>query len=326
MQRFTIGNKKRVLEEGIELLDIEEPYRDEKGELRWISTSKKPIYDADGKIVGLIGISRDITKRKFLEDNLKIEVKKQLKSLREKDKLIAQQNKLIAMGEMIENIAHQWRQPLNSINASVMLLDDKLQEYNIDDTEIENELDEIENITTYMTTTIDDFRNFYAKEKKKTTFSLKDSILKTVSIVKKLFKYNNVSIVYSSIVDVELYSYKSELEQALLVILNNARDALVKSETKDKKIEISVINAQKETTIIISDNAGGIKEEYLSKVFEPYFTTKHKTKGTGLGLYTSKMIVEQSMGGLLLVENTEDGALFKIILRNRVEGGVVINA
>jgi len=306
--------QRKVLEDGIELLDIEEPYKNELGEQRWISTSKKPLFDKNNNIIGLIGISRDITRRKQLENNLKDELENQIKILMEKDQVIAQQTKLIAMGEMIENIAHQWRQPLNSINASVMIIADKIEEYNIYNEDINSELDDIEEITIYMSNTIDDFRNLYTQDKQQIKFKLSDILNRTISIVKKIFIYNNIVIKYKPSIDIELFNYKNELEQALLVILNNAKDALINNKVKNKTINIDIITDEQKVYIKISDNAGGIKEEYLEKIFEPYFTTKHKKQGIGLGLYTSKMLIEESMNGELLVANIRNGVVFTIIL------------
>ncbi|WP_419764418.1 MAG: transporter substrate-binding domain-containing protein [Arcobacter sp.] len=259
-----------------------------------------------------------IIQKEKLNKALREKVREELEKSRQKDNMIFHQNKLISMGEMIENIAHQWRQPLSQINASVLVIDDKIAEKRIDSKGIEKELNDIENMTKYMSHTIDDFRNLLSQEKNIEIFTLNDILEKTFMIIESSLKYHNIAIEENVRDNFKISGYKSELMQVLLVILNNAKDILIENKVKLPKIMISIYSKNELMNIKISDNGGGVVQENLQKIFEPYFTTKYKTQGTGLGLYISKVIIEQGMNGKLEVENNKTGACFTISL-NRAE-------
>ena len=236
------------------------------------------------------------------------------KSLLDKDKMIFEQNKLASMGQMLENIAHQWRQPLAHINSIVYLIDFQLGREKIEKEKIEKELDEIETVTEYLSQTIDDFKEFLDVNKPKQHFIVQDSIKKTISIIKASFEYHKIKIDLWLDEQVEIYNYPNLLEQSMLSILNNAKDALVQRDIPNPTVSIEVKEFKSFLEIYIFDNAGGIKKENLLKVFEPYFTTKGESNGTGLGLYISKMMIEDGMQGKIFVYNVEKGACFKILL------------
>ena len=218
------------------------------------------------------------------------------------------------MGEMIEHIAHQWRQPLSQVNSAVLVVDALLERHGLEDTQIEFKLSEIESLTKYMSMTINDFKNFFVEEKQKFFFRLKDVINYVVDIA--WFSLNNKDISLSVHVDdnINMRNYANELQQVILVLINNARDVLEIEQVEDPEIMIDVESSTHHVTIKVSDNAGGIDESILDKVFDPYFTTKQATNGTGLGLYISKMIIEESMEGSLSVKNSDKGAEFSIVL------------
>ncbi|MEA1892653.1 MAG: sensor histidine kinase [Campylobacterota bacterium] len=243
---------------------------------------------------------------------LEVKVKEEVQKSKEKDKILFQQNKMVSMGEMIENIAHQWRQPLAQINSSILLLDDFIHEKNAHDDDIEKELQDIENLTQYMSKTIDSFRNFFDKNKKKTKFFLKENIDSSILILKNSIKVHNIDIELFSKENYEYYGLEDELQQVILILLNNAKDILSEREIKRPKIEIKIKKDKEKFIITICDNAGGVPVELLDKIFEPYFTTKHKTQGTGLGLYISKLIIEENMRGSLYLKNSANGACFSI--------------
>lgn len=249
---------------------------------------------------------------------LKKEMKEQLEQIVEKDRMIFEQNKLTAMGEMIENIAHQWRQPLSQINSAVLLIDDEVYDLKIKNELIQTKLSEIESMTRYMSKTIDDFKDYYSKDKEKHTFKISDTIVKAISIVDASFHYNSISIEYDLDKKLDFYGIENELLQVILVILNNAKDILVDREISKPHIEVILKKQNKKIFIQIRDNGGGIDLESPQKIFEPYFTTKHKSQGTGLGLYLAKRIIEESMGGYLGVENIKAGACFTIKLENKM--------
>jgi signal transduction histidine kinase len=248
-----------------------------------------------------------------LNKNLEHKVHERTKKLEE---LMYVQNKMASMGKMIENIAHQWRQPLASINTSVMLIDKKSSTNKDIYTKIEQELDSIESITDYLSKTIDDIRNFYSKEKTKRSFYLSDIVSSSINIVNSLFKKDNIDVIKECNTTIKISSYPNELQQVILSILQNAKDALVENSIKEPKVYIVVSQSidNKEVFIKIIDNAGGIDKNIIDKIFDPYFTTKSAQEGTGIGLYITKMIIEQSLNGSILAYNIDDGACFEISL------------
>ena len=240
-----------------------------------------------------------------LEDRVKEEVVKNLN----KDRILQQQAKQASMGEMIGYISHQWKQPLNSLSLNIQNLkydyDDNLVNQNFVDDFIVRNVDTI----NFMSKTINDFRNFYRVDKVKKVFSIKDAIEKTINIVKLELENHNITYSISG-GDFNIDGFESEFQQVILNIISNAKDAILENQIKDGKIKIAIKN----NSIYIADNAGGVPEDIMDKIFEPYFTTKSESKGTGIGLHMSKMIIVDSMGGKLKIYNKEDGAVFEIVL------------
>ncbi|WP_152020123.1 PAS domain-containing sensor histidine kinase [Aliarcobacter butzleri] len=243
-----------------------------------------------------------------LEKRIEDEIKKNTKQ----QHMIMQQNKLAQMGEMIENIAHQWRQPLAQINSSIILIDAILEKHNFKDTLVENKLTEIESLTSYMSKTISDFKNFFNPNKKKTIFNVEEAIQKANDILKGLINSHHIQLEMNIEKDLKINSYLGELQQVILIIINNSIDAFIHMNIHFPKILINAYTDNESLVIHIEDNALGINSDLLDKIFEPYFTTKHKAQGTGLGLYIAKMIVENSLLGFLSVENKQNGACFRI--------------
>lgn len=235
-----------------------------------------------------------------------------VKQLREKDHMIIKQSRQAAMGEMIGNIAHQWRQPLNSIGVIVQNIEDA---YNYDELTMEYMVEKINNVMTllsYMSHTIDDFRNFFKPDKEKQSFSIAESVRSSLSFMDANFSHNNIKVDVDVVEDIKIWGYPNEYAQVLLNILNNARDIIKEREIKYGEIKIRVNASYSRSVVEIEDNGGGIRPDVIEKIFEPYFTTKEM--GTGLGLYMSKMIVEKNMGGELKVENRGDGAVFTLLI------------
>jgi len=250
----------------------------------------------------------DITKQKLIEAKLT-----------QKEKLLIQQSKMAQMGEMLENIAHQWRQPLSLITTSASGIKVQL-EYGILTNEILNDsLDNIEQSAKHLSNTVDDFRNFYKDDKVKKAFALKDAVESSLSLVSSKFK-NQKIIVSMDIEDIEISGYENELIQVFINILNNAKDELIKFTEQKKVIFISAIEAKETVTIFFQDNAGGIQEGTLTHIFDNHFTTKEEVDGTGIGLYMSKLIIDNMDGEIkasnekFYFENKEyTGARFSII-------------
>ena len=262
-------------------------------------------------IIDLTELKKTQNKLKILNENLEKEVSKQVEENRIKNEMLFHQAKLASMGEMINNIAHQWRQPLSSINSTVMVMDNILKKENIKNVLLENNLCDIELQTKYMSDTIENFRNFFQPNKQKEDFLLSQAVENTLKIIDTNFQKNKINVDLVIDNDNKIKGYQGELIQVLITILNNSKDALLNSNIKDKKIIINI-----EDNITIEDNAGGIKIDTLEKIFEPYFTTKHPNQGTGIGLYMAKMIIESSLNGTIKVENEEKGARFTIAFKS----------
>ena len=241
-------------------------------------------------------------------------VEAEVEKSREKDRMMQIQSKQAAMGEMIGNIAHQWRQPLNEIGLYVQNLQD-IYEFEELTAETLNEIVEKTMVKLeYMSQTIDDFRNFFRSDKEKTRFLLKDSINKTLSLTEASFKNKFVKIGLYLQEDIYITGYPNEFSQVVLNILNNAKDILVERKVENPQVTINLSGQGEKVILTIADNAGGIDENIIDKIFEPYFTTRGQITGTGLGLYISKTIIERNMAGRLSVKNIEGGAEFKIEL------------
>ena len=230
--------------------------------------------------------------------------------IKEQQAIMIEQQKLASMGEMIGNIAHQWRQPLNALGLVLQNIKKAYERDRLDEAYIEKSVNKGKMLINKMSSTIDDFRNLIKSKKLKENFYIKDVIKDVLEMVEASLKNHNIEIEVNCDENLKTYSYPNELFQVLVNLVNNSKDAFI----ENKKSGIITIDCyEKENNIFISvtDTAGGIPFE-PNKVFEPYFTTKDN--GTGIGLYMSKMIIDQDMNGLLSVENVEDGAKFTIKL------------
>ena len=225
-----------------------------------------------------------------------------------------EEEKLASMKEMMDNIAHQWRQPLSQINSIVSVLDNRLYELNIDDEIINEKLLEIEKLTKYMSDTIDDFKGYFDEDDTKKEFVINDVIEDVVSVIGSSLKKDAIELRVSTDGCYTLYGYPNELKQIIIVLINNAKDVLLKRNVHQAKIEISLKEDPQAYVIEVCDNGGGMTRTVMQKIFEPYFTTKHKSQGTGLGLYMSRKIIQERFCGSLSVRNIHNGVLFSITL------------
>ncbi len=249
------------------------------------------VYDENKKVKNYIGIFSDTTAQKIQEEKLK-----------DQERLLQQQSKMAAMGEMIENIAHQWRQPLSVISTiSTGIIFKK--EMNISDEEDEiHELEKINESSQYLSETINDFRDFLNTNKPKSKFNLKNTLEKSLKLVSSKFKNRNIRTVIE-IKDIWVYGVENELIQVFLNIFNNSRDALENRSLEEKLILVDTEETSDFITINIKDNAKGIDSDIIQRVFEPYFTTKHKSQGTGIGLYMSQEIIVKHFKGTIRCYN-----------------------
>jgi signal transduction histidine kinase len=249
---------------------------------------------------------------KDLTGELEIKVAERAAELREKDELLLVQGRQAAMGEMIGNIAHQWRQPLNSLGLIIQELS-----FSSDKNELTHENVKLCTaksmaLIQHMSKTIDNFRNFFKPDVAKSRFNLSEVITNSLTIVEDRIKNLNVDVAVSIASDSVVNGYQNNFAQVILNIINNACDALVERKVKEPKISITVSGDQDKSTVLISDNAGGVPPEVIDKVFDPYFTTKGPQQGTGIGLFMARTIIEKNMGGKLTVTNNADGAEFRI--------------
>ena len=250
-----------------------------------------------------------------LNEKLERQVEEKAAALIESERLLAQQAKMAMMGEMIGAIAHQWRQPLNSLGITIQDVKEAYRFEELDEAYLERfEKRAMEQVYA-MSKTIDDFKNFFSPNKKEESFFVEDAIDESLNILDSQLKIHSVAV----LLDKEkpkhrCVCYKNELKQALLNILANAKDALFEKNPKNKFIKINVNDVKGGVQIEIEDSAGGIAEEIIDKIFDAHFTTKAEKGGTGIGLYMTKQIIEESMGGTIWVENTGDGAKFTIVV------------
>jgi PAS domain S-box-containing protein len=287
-----------------------------ENETRWISCRTLVLKDYSGNVVNFYGYINDITKIKLSEQELKVKVEDEVSKNREKDRILIQQSKLAAMGEMLGNIAHQWRQPLNGVGLYLQFIRDNYKDESNEEL-ISKYFDKAATQIHYMSDTIDDFRNFYKPSKERARFRIKDAIESSLEIIKAQLKNENIELILD-IEDVDLLNFENELKQALLNIFNNAKDAIIlkiQKEEFDGHIKVKTQLTSEYLEIYIENNGGHINEDIIEKIFEPYFTTKFESQGTGIGLYMTKSIIESNMGGKIMVKNIDnDSVSFNISL------------
>ncbi len=261
----------------------------------------------------LINSNQDRLQVQFKEKNvsignkiLKIIAVMDITQIKQKEKILSHQSKMASMGEMIGNIAHQWRQPLTAISVAAGGIKLNYELDMIEEEEILRELDNIVNNTQFLSATIEDFQNFLKDDRSTTNFSLKNTVEKTISIISANLESNDINIVKNFHKNIQINGIQNDLIQVLLNIINNAGDILktLKNTNQKKYIIIDVNSDDSYINIQIQDSAGGVPANIIGKVFEPYFTTKHQSQGTGLGLYMTHQIIEK-MHGTIEVSNHE---------------------
>jgi PAS domain S-box-containing protein len=269
-----------------------------------------------------------------LNRELDLRVREEVQQRLENEQLLIHQSRLAAMGEMIGMIAHQWRQPLNALGLIIQNIKDAYEYGELNKEHLNDNVKKGMDIIKHMSQTITDFRNFFRPDKEKTKFDVKLALANVLSMISAQLKAKNISYRITchehnktfedfphviSCGEFIIEGYENELKQVFLNLISNAHDAIVESRAKghmpaDEKghIDCDFERNGDKIVIRITDNAGGIPEEIIDRVFDPYFTTKEQGKGTGIGLYMSKMIIERSMGGKLTVKNVDGGAEFRI--------------
>jgi signal transduction histidine kinase len=292
--REKLINVHKSLDDG-KIHSIEIKIRRNDNKVLTLLESGKLVFE-DGEPIKIVGTTLDITE------------------LRMQDAILIQQSKSAQMGEMINMIAHQWRQPLNAISSAVIKLNLQSEMDILTKQEINETTKFIEDMTQKMSQTINDFMNFTKPNNKKELISFNVVFEDIFNIIGTQLRNHNITVSIDIQNEATIFTYKKELEHILINIITNARDALEELDDKNKYIDIKVVTKSYLCIIKISDNGGGIDDDIIDRVFNPYFTTKDSNKGTGLGLYMSKKLLQEHLAGDIFVQNKNNGAEFTIIL------------
>ena len=259
-------------------------------------------------------VSEDAKLLEELNSTLQIRVQEEIEKNREKEQLLVEKSRFIALGEMISNIAHQWRQPLSELSSILMNIKFKHSLGALDTETMQKKSHEADKVLEYMSHTIDDFRNFFMPKKEKEVFSLHNIMNSVMTIISSTLENNNIDITIIIDKKITVNTYLNEYQQVVLNIMTNAKDVLLDNNIKDAFIKIIAYEENDSIVLSIEDNGGGITTKPKNKIFEPYFTTKSHADGTGIGLYMSKIIIDKNMNGKLKVRNTRIGAKFLIYI------------
>ncbi|BBG65258.1 putative two-component sensor histidine kinase [Hydrogenimonas sp.] len=316
--------------------------RAKDGSTFYVNTTIIPILDEKGEIEEFIAIRYDVTKevnlkmalekkeqelealnrtlekrvalqtRKLYELNKNLEerVREEVRKNEEKQKMLFWQSRFASLGQMMANIAHQWRQPLTEL--TLALFNMKRASERRDDVQVEEVYSEAKAMIQNMSQTIEDFINFFRPDKPKEPFVIARSLEESMQILHKSLEKEHIQIETSIDDSLKAVGVSNELSQVIINLLQNAKDAFAEKSIARKRVYIEVSREDDFAKIVVADNAGGIEESALERVFEPYFTTKHTAKGTGLGLFMSKMIVEKGLLGSIEAGNRDGGACFTI--------------
>jgi len=301
------------------------PFRQKDGSQSTLEVLKKTL-EHDGRAAGLMVLRQDVTsaRRAMVEleharNSLETNVAQAIEENRRKDILLMQQSRLAAMGEMIGYIAHQWRQPLNALGLLMANLTFDAKSGTATKAELDLYAAQGREILVGMSRTIDDFRNFFKPDKERTVFRVCDPVKEALSLMEARLIQAGIKVERDIRLPAAVLGYLGEFSLVVLNLLDNARDAIVESGNRSGLIRVSVAERDGFAEIRIADNGGGVSEQNMTRIFEPYFTTKPQDKGTGLGLYMSKRIIEDHMLGRLGVQTSESatgpgtaGAIFTI--------------
>lgn len=264
-------------------------------------------------------LEAQIVERKKAQDELEMvnhsleeRIEKDVAELRQKDQALIQQSRLAALGEMINNIAHQWRQPLNNVGLIIQNLQFSFNSGTISSEEMEAEIRKAMDIIMHMSHTIDDFRNFFRAEKGKQVFFINGAVKRVLEFVSAALKSRNIQVTIESDEEISTIGHQNEYSQVLLNIISNASEACIERSITEPHILIRITRENERSVVYIRDNCGGIPDDIMPRIFDPYFTTRSPDRGTGIGLYMSKVIIEQNMAGSLTAQNIGSGAEFRV--------------
>ncbi|OHD99963.1 MAG: PAS domain-containing sensor histidine kinase [Sulfurimonas sp. RIFCSPLOWO2_02_FULL_36_28] len=311
------------------------------GSTFYVNTTIIPILDENSNIAEYIAIRYDVTKEVMLREelikkeaeyeelnrSLEKRVQEQTRELKElnqtlekrvrdeiaknedKQRVMFWQSRHASLGQMLANIAHQWRQPLTELSLAMFNIKKAAQNDEVDN--VSKFYDESKHIIKNMSQTIDDFTNFFSPDKEKHYFNISESIQEAIGLLESIINDEMITI-KTNFEDIEVLGITNELTQVMINLINNSKDAFIHNSILLREIAITTRVENDFALIEVQDNAGGIAKENIEKIFEPYFTTKHKSRGTGLGLFMSKMICEQGLGGTLDVKSRKNTTIFSI--------------
>lgn len=315
--------------------------RAKDGSTFYVNSTIIPILDENENIVEYIAIRYDVTKEVMLREelikkeaeyeelnrSLEKRVEEQTRELKElnqtlekrvrdeiaknedKQRVMFWQSRHASLGQMLANIAHQWRQPLTELSLAMFNIKKAVQNDRVED--VSKFYDESKNIIKNMSQTIDDFTNFFSPDKEKHYFNISESIQEAIGLLESVVNDGMITI-KTNFEDMEVLGITNELTQVMINLINNSKDAFIHNSILLREIAITTKREKGFALIEVQDNAGGVAKENIEKIFEPYFTTKHKSRGTGLGLFMSKMICEQGLGGTLDVKSKKNTTTFSI--------------
>lgn len=258
-------------------------------------------------IIDISELKNTQRKLKKLNVNLEHKIYEEIEKNKNQQSIMFQQSKLAEMGLILNMIAHQWRQPLNHVSLIVNTIILKQKKQRLLPEELDSLKNDFQKQITYLSNTIDDFQNFFKPKKDKELFKIKDMVTTTYSLLQPLFDKNQIKFNIDIDSEITYFGYKNELSQVLLSILNNSKDALIENTTSNRFINISLSQSKNNLLINIEDNAKGVNEAILGNIFDPYFSTKNTKNGTGLGLYMSKIIINEHFKGNISADNKNDG-------------------
>ncbi len=292
---------------------------DKQGSLRWISHVCRSVFDEAGDFIGVRGTNIDISDRKRTEDalehlnaTLEQRVKEEVAKNREKDHLLIQQSRLAAMGEMMHNIAHQWRQPLTALSIILGNIRDDYRYQELTPAALDGWVRKAHRLLHGMSATIDDFRDFFRPDQEPKEFDIGQAVDDAMAIMKTTLDSQHIAVTQMLATGLKAYGYPNQFAHAVLNLIANARDAIQLNQIQDGRIEIRLEATGNLARLTVQDNAGGIPIDILARIFDPYFTTKEQ--GTGIGLYMTKMIIDRNLKGAIEVANLGEGALFTLSL------------
>lgn len=305
----------RVLETGKPLrnlvLGVHRPSREDHV---WVLVNADPLFGEQGRILQVIVTFSDITELETYRNHLETTVRNEVQKRLAQEKVMLQQAKLAAMGELMGNIAHHWRQPLAAIALKIQEIQDANEYGELDKAGLEREVRESMDLLEKMSEEINRFSRFFRTRSEKQRFSIAKLIHEAVEI-SHFQDIEGLTLTIDADPEILIDGHPEEYGQALINLLHNAREVFAKREISTPKLAITLEeNDEGKSVLCVTDSAGGIEEELLDKVFEPYFTTKFQSTGTGLGLYIARMMIESNMAGTITAENVEGGAEFCIVV------------